>query len=307
MEKLTIGVPVHNEEKSIEITLDSLLDQDLSDLELEILVCDNGSRDNTREVVRNYIQSHKANIKLIELEEPSKSQAWNTIVELARTDYIVFCDGDALINQDAIKRLYDTIKQTDKLAVSGQDIPLRNKNPTLCERVQQIPKEVKGFYGIIGALYIVQTDAVATIHMPENINDDQFLAVSLGYENVKRCLEARVYVPGVTTFRDYFLNRVRIRTQKLKLKRDRGIKIDRSKGEPYYFPKPESTLPWYETLFLENLGRAVRLGAKMYSQLRHVFNIKKWDRIHTSKIGDMFDNYQEAKTHIQSHIIPKDL
>jgi glycosyltransferase involved in cell wall biosynthesis len=51
--RVSFGVPVYNEEKSIQRCLDSLLAQDFEDF--EVVVCDNASTDQTRDVVAGYV------------------------------------------------------------------------------------------------------------------------------------------------------------------------------------------------------------------------------------------------------------
>ncbi len=62
---ITFFVPCCNEEKNIVKTLENIINS-TGDIKYEILVCDDGSKDNTKEIVKNYINREKKNIILYE-------------------------------------------------------------------------------------------------------------------------------------------------------------------------------------------------------------------------------------------------
>lgn len=57
MKKVSILMPSYNDALYIERTMDSVLKQKYENWEL--LICDDGSNDNTKEVVENYIKKIK--------------------------------------------------------------------------------------------------------------------------------------------------------------------------------------------------------------------------------------------------------
>ena len=62
---ITFFVPCCNEEKNIVKTLENIINS-VGNIKYEILVCDDGSKDNTKEIVKNYINREKKNIILYE-------------------------------------------------------------------------------------------------------------------------------------------------------------------------------------------------------------------------------------------------
>ena len=62
---ITFFVPCFNEEKNIVKTLENIINS-VGNIKYEILVCDDGSKDNTKEIVKNYINREKKNIILYE-------------------------------------------------------------------------------------------------------------------------------------------------------------------------------------------------------------------------------------------------
>lgn len=57
MKKLTIAIPVYNGAKTINRLLDCIINQNFSREDVDLIICDNGSTDNTLEVIKPY-QSH---------------------------------------------------------------------------------------------------------------------------------------------------------------------------------------------------------------------------------------------------------
>ena len=55
---ITFFVPCCNEEKNIVKTLENIINS-VGNIKYEILVCDDGSKDNTKEIVKNYINQEK--------------------------------------------------------------------------------------------------------------------------------------------------------------------------------------------------------------------------------------------------------
>ena len=57
MPKISVIIPIYNSEKYLEECLDSILNQTLKDI--EIIVIDDGSTDNSRQIIEGYEKKHK--------------------------------------------------------------------------------------------------------------------------------------------------------------------------------------------------------------------------------------------------------
>jgi glycosyltransferase involved in cell wall biosynthesis len=71
--RVSIGVPVFNGERFLAETLDSLLNQTFSDL--EVVISDNASTDQTEEICRAYA-AHDARIRYYR-NDVNRRAAWN--------------------------------------------------------------------------------------------------------------------------------------------------------------------------------------------------------------------------------------
>lgn len=113
--KLSIIVPVYNVADYLAKCLDSLLSQDLSQDEYEIIVVNDGSTDNSGEIAKQYAEKY-ANIILINHENQGLSRARNTGIANARGEYIQFVDSDDYLEQNVLGGLLEQIEE-DKLYV----------------------------------------------------------------------------------------------------------------------------------------------------------------------------------------------
>ncbi len=100
MAKVSIIVPAYNAQNTIGRCLDSILKQTYSDFEL--LVMDDGSRDDTPRILDEYAASD-ARIRVIHKENTGVSDTRNRALDLASGEYIQFLDADDWITPDATR------------------------------------------------------------------------------------------------------------------------------------------------------------------------------------------------------------
>ena len=103
---ISIIIPSYNEEKNISRCLDSILNQTFSDF--EVLCVDDGSNDNTFDIIKEY--SKKDN-RIIPMKNPEKgvSSARNFGIDNANGNYIGFVDSDDFIQPQMYEFLYRAI------------------------------------------------------------------------------------------------------------------------------------------------------------------------------------------------------
>lgn len=98
---LSIIVPGQNVEAYIGKCLDSLLYQDISNSDYEIIVVNDGSTDKTKEIVEGYVSSH-SNVILINQQNKGLSGARNSGVKVARGSYVMYIDSDDYIEKNVL-------------------------------------------------------------------------------------------------------------------------------------------------------------------------------------------------------------
>ncbi|WP_347007586.1 glycosyltransferase family 2 protein [Enterococcus durans] len=106
--KISIIVPVYNVEQYLEKCINSILAQTFRDI--EILLVDDGSTDNSGEICDNYAKIDPR-VKVIHKENGGLSDARNAGIKLAKGEYIGFIDSDDYIDEDMYEFLYTNIKK----------------------------------------------------------------------------------------------------------------------------------------------------------------------------------------------------
>lgn len=124
--KLSIVIPLYNEEKNIEKILDKILSVKLQ-LEKEINIVNDGSNDNSKEIVENYIKKHNnENINLYNKKNGGKGSALKLGFENSTGDILLIQDADLEYDPQDYPKLIKPIIDKKTEVVYGSR--LRNKN-----------------------------------------------------------------------------------------------------------------------------------------------------------------------------------
>ena len=104
--QVSIIVPVYNAEKFIENCAASILGQTFKNLEL--IFVDDGSKDNSLKICQKICQTDNR-IVVLHQENGGTSSAKNAGIEVAKGDYIAFCDADDTLDVEFIENLYQGV------------------------------------------------------------------------------------------------------------------------------------------------------------------------------------------------------
>ena len=115
---VSIIIPCRNEEKYISKCLDSLLDNNYPMGLIEIFVIDGMSEDNTRKIIKRYIEKHPF-IKLINNSKKIVPTALNIGIKKARGDIIIRIDVHSTYPSNYIEKLVLWIRKTKADNVGG--------------------------------------------------------------------------------------------------------------------------------------------------------------------------------------------
>ena len=107
-EKITVIVPVYNVENYLNKCLDSLINQTYKNL--EIIVINDGSIDNSGEICQEYAQKDNR-IVYIEKENGGQSEARNMGLDRMTGSYVAFVDSDDWVELDYVEILYKKITE----------------------------------------------------------------------------------------------------------------------------------------------------------------------------------------------------
>ncbi len=95
-------VPCFNEEKTLASTIESLLAMEYPKEQLEIVVIDDGSKDSTAHIAREYAARFPAQIKFLQKENGGKYTALNLGIMRSRGEIIGCLDADSFAAPDAL-------------------------------------------------------------------------------------------------------------------------------------------------------------------------------------------------------------
>lgn len=109
---LTIVIPAYNVEKYLNQTLKSLVEEDILN-DIEVLVVDDGSKDGTAAIAKEYEKRFPESFRLISKENGGHGSTINKGIELARGSYFKVVDGDDWVNTEGFAKLVKALRKCD--------------------------------------------------------------------------------------------------------------------------------------------------------------------------------------------------
>ena len=109
MKVLTISIAAYNVEKFINQTLDSLIDERIMD-DLEIIVVNDGSSDNTLAIAKEYERKYPDSFIIIDKENGGYGSTINSSLKIASGKYYKLLDGDDWYDTDNVVSLINALK-----------------------------------------------------------------------------------------------------------------------------------------------------------------------------------------------------
>lgn len=119
MKYLSIAVPCYNVEKYLHKCLTSFSDERLKDT-LEVLIVDDGSKDSTPDIAKEYVARYPEIFRLIQKENGGHGSAVNAGAANATGKYFRIVDGDDWVHTDNLVLLIERLKNTDTDIVVDQ-------------------------------------------------------------------------------------------------------------------------------------------------------------------------------------------
>lgn len=108
--KLSVVIPAYNAQKFISRCISSALASDLK--EIEVIAVDDGSTDETKDILSWYENMYPQFFKKIFKENGGAAEARNYGIAEANGHYIAFIDSDDMIRPDAYSTMYDSLQKT---------------------------------------------------------------------------------------------------------------------------------------------------------------------------------------------------
>ncbi len=135
---VTVVIPMFNEGKAIQETLQSLLDADYPAHKLRVVCVDDCSSDDSYEQAREVARASNGRLKIIRNRvNLGKRRSINRAVRESDSEIIVSVDSDVVVDRDAIPQLVKRFT-SDRIAAVGGWIDVRNKHDNWLTRMQTV-------------------------------------------------------------------------------------------------------------------------------------------------------------------------
>ncbi len=181
---VTIVVPCWNEEKTVSGTIHSILKLDYPKDKLKIMVVDDGSTDNTWNVIQNF--KNNPQIELHKKENGGKHTALNYAISKSNTELIGCLDADSYVHKDSMKKIALYFQDKKNMAVAPSIILWK---PT---SVLQLLQKVEYGFGIFTRKLYHYMDAIYITPGPFSIFRKEVFDKLGPYKHAHQCEDIEI-------------------------------------------------------------------------------------------------------------------
>lgn len=116
--RLSVVVPMYNVALFLKEALDSLLRQGIND-ELQVILIDDGSKDETPTIAKDYVDQYPDVFELYLFENGGLGAARNRGTNLAVGEYVTYVDPDDIVVDFSYRKMLSTISRTNSDLIGG--------------------------------------------------------------------------------------------------------------------------------------------------------------------------------------------
>lgn len=217
---VTIIVPCYNEQDAICLTVDSLLELEYPRDMLKIIIVDDGSKDNSWQVVSKYLDNPQ--ILLLQKENGGKHTALNLGLEHTTSEFVGCLDSDSSVHPEALKRIITFFDNPEVMAVAPSIIVRDPKNILqyaqraeydMAHYTKKMLAFMEGIHVTPGPFSIFRKKIFDVIgpYRKAHHTEDQEIALRMHKHGLRidHCPDAYVYTGGPSTVPKLFRQRVR--------------------------------------------------------------------------------------------------
>jgi len=141
--EISVIIPVYNSADTLEMCVDSIVESKYPFDKMDILLVNNGSKDNSFEIFKKYQEEHKGvNIKWMNAQQ-GKSKALNMALFNSQGKYIIHLDSDGIVHPDALLNLIKRFESNDNIhCMTGSILTnpkaIANAKPSFMKFVQKL-------------------------------------------------------------------------------------------------------------------------------------------------------------------------
>ncbi len=221
---VSILIPAYNEEKTIVKTLQSVNDLDYPKEKMEVIVINDGSKDNTEINVKEYIKD-KPHFKLMSQQNKGKAAAMNEALKIAQGEFFACLDADSFVSPLTLKKMLALYyKENDShLAIITPAMKVYQPKNIL-QKIQwleyiviilisRITSHLDSLYVAPGPFSLYKTNIIQKLggFDEKNITEDQEIAYRAQKHDyrIKQCFDGYVYTTAPQKIRPFYQQRRR--------------------------------------------------------------------------------------------------
>ncbi|MEI6580959.1 MAG: glycosyltransferase family 2 protein [bacterium] len=217
---VTVIVPCYNESETIRGTINSLLDLDYPKDKLKLIIVDDGSKDNTFEIIKEFEKYD--NVRVFHKENGGKYTALNLGLEHTNTQFVGCLDADSFVDSQALKRIMTYFYDKDVMAVAPSVVVYDPKN--ILQGAQKAEYDMavytKKMLAFLGGIHVtpgpfsifrkkVFEDLGPYRHAHNTEDQEIALRMQKHHYRIEHCPDAYVYTVAPSSVRKLYRQRSR--------------------------------------------------------------------------------------------------
>ncbi|MCF7860800.1 glycosyltransferase [Candidatus Woesearchaeota archaeon] len=222
--KVTVVIPAYNEETSIVGSVESVLELNYPKDNVEIIIVDDGSSDNTSKRANDVIKRNpNRNIQLIKQKNKGKAHALNNAMKASKGELFVCLDADSYVDKDTLRKMVHMYQTEPDLAAIVPAMKVRNPR-TLIQKIQRaeyinslllirLMSYMNCLYVTPGPFSLYKLDVLKKLggFDETNLTEDQEIAYRMqeSHYRIKHCPSAFVYTNSPDTIKGLYHQRNR--------------------------------------------------------------------------------------------------
>lgn len=162
MKYISFAIPCYNSEAYMEKAIQSILK---GGEDVEILIVNDGSTDKTKKIGKRYEAEYPSIVKLVNKQNGGHGDAVNAGLSHATGKYFKVVDSDDWVDEDALKKILNTIKQFEK---EEKEVDMIISN-YVYEKVGMVHKKVIRYRNVLPQDKIFHWDEIGKFHLDQYI------------------------------------------------------------------------------------------------------------------------------------------
>lgn len=133
---ITVSIPAYNEAGTITDTIEGILDQaDSYPNDVEVVVCDDGSTDETWEILQ-WLESVSDSVVALRQENAGSAAARNNALTHGSNEIVISMDADTVLADDVIHKVGATFVENSDAVAVGTNVGVLNPKASIWARMQ---------------------------------------------------------------------------------------------------------------------------------------------------------------------------